>query len=433
MPSFNDLAVELQEAIWQLVLPYRGIHWVEIEGPVHDAPHVRESIRFTRHNYPDGILPEVTIEDFWRLPKCKEQEARLTRTRRDKSSSLFFQDLVPVVPSVWGSAGPGDARGDEETDEQLVEEMAYTRRCRQLSTYTQVAALLQTCRLSRDVAWAYIEKYPRWLWHIYRSKGRLHRPRPLDVWEAQYPNENSNGPDYGPHHTRLVPTIRSPLDLVVLRLHDAHGRATPLLRQGSFQFPPESWSTLQSFPRLDRVAIEWHPRWADEPDEFRAANVQSILGLMQWMSRQSTMLYWLVDGIPRPNWERDYPYLVSKAPEAWMRCYMPDVHRFQHDMDEYTKAAFLADCNLDLEFEANGRRYYVVFVVLPWDSWEEAGGQPCRCEEKHIDGPFLYGEAMWPEKLRAPARFAYDMLTDYHLASLCTYPRMSFILSWEPI
>jgi hypothetical protein len=39
MPVFNDLAIELQEAIWKLVLPTsssRGVHWVEVEGVPHE-------------------------------------------------------------------------------------------------------------------------------------------------------------------------------------------------------------------------------------------------------------------------------------------------------------------------------------------------------------------------------------------------------------
>lgn len=433
MPTFNDLAIELQEATWKFVLPYRGIHWVEIEGLVHDAPYVRDSIRFTRQSYPDGKLPEVSINDFWSLPKCEEQLARFMATRKPHGNGrcpgLFFQSLVPVVPSVWGAAGPGGQHGDGEMTAQLADEVTYTRRCRQLSTYTQVAALLGTCRLSRDIALGYVEKYSPYLWHIYRSKGLLYRPRHLHVWESQYPNETSNGPDYGPPHTSLVPTIRSPLDLVVLRLHDSHGRATPMLHQGAFQFPPESITSPGVFPWFDRVGIEWHPRWADERDQFRAANVQSILGLMDSHSNMSTMLHWLVDGIPRPNWKRDYPRVVPAAFEAWMGHYYYQVHRFQSNMDESTKAAFLADCNLDLEFEANGRRYYVVFVVIPWKQWGNLGADV----ESSIEGPFLGGEAIWPEKLRAPARFAYDMLTNWDLYSLCTNTHMSFILGWEPV
>lgn len=436
MPTFNDLATELQIAIWQFVLPYRGIHWVDIEGLAHDAPYVRDSIRFTRHSYPDGKLPECTIQDFWSLPKCEEQEARFMASREPdglglrRCPGLFFQKLLPVVPSVWGAAGPGDDHGDGEMTDQLVEEMTYTSRCRQLSTYTQVTALLETCRLSRDIALEYVEKYSPYFWHIYRSKGLLYRPRPLHVWEAQYRNENSNGPDYGPPHTSLVPMIRSPLDLVVLRLHDSHGRATPMLRQAPFQFSPEtSPRNLNVFPWFDRIGIEWHPRWADEKDQFRAANVQAVTGLMDSKSSQSTMLYWLVDGVPRPNWNRDYPSVIPAAFKAWMRRYYWHVHRFQTNMDKQTKAAFLADCDLDLEFEANGRRYYVVMVVIPWKRYGGVGVEV----GPGVEGPFVGGEAIWPEKLRSPARFAYDILTDFDLFSFHTHHLMSFILSWESV
>lgn len=437
MAIFNDLAVELQTAIWQLVLPYRGVHWVEIEGPVHDAPYVRDSIRFVRESYPDGKLPECSIQRFWgwSLPKCEGQRARYRaarEARQDPKSApcpgLFFLNLVPVVPSVWGEAGPGDEYGDGETSEELAEEVAYTRRCRQLSTYTQVAALLQTCFLSRHIALEYTEKYLPNVWRICRSKGLLHRPRPLDVWEAQYRDENSNGPDYGSPHTGLVPMVRSPLDLVVLRLHDSHGRATPLLRQAPLQFPPESPGSL--FPFFHRVAIEWHPRWAEEREEFRSANVQSIFGLMSPDQHESTMLYWLVDGVPRPNWKRDYPRQVPVAFQVYMDFHHSKCKEFQsqYNMEDATMDTFLAGCDLDLEFEANGRRYYVVFVVIPWDRW----GLGAKVDSI-IEGPFLGGEAIWPEKLRPAARFAFDMLNDRSLKSLMTCRLVSYILSWEPI
>lgn len=429
MATFNELATELQIAIWQLVLPYRGIYWIELEGRPHDAPYVRDSIRFTRQSY--GGVPEISRWEVSLLEKCKEHEARFMskNVTKERCPSMFFQCLGPVVPSVWGAAGPGNEHGDREmTEQELAEELADTRRCRQLSTYTQVTALLATCRLSREIALEYIQKSCPYKWQIYRSKGPLYRPRPLHVWEEQYTNENSNGPDCNHRHIPLVPTIRSPLDLVVLRLHDSHGRPTPLLRQGGFQFQPESRHVNNGFPWFDRLAIEWHPRWADEKDQFRAVLVANITGLMHWSSKDSTMLYWLVDGIPRPNWKRDYPEIVPKAFNVWMRRWNWQVHQPQYDMDEATKARFLADCDLDLEFEANGRRYYVVFVVIRDKNSElhEAGIH-------NIELPLIGGEAIWPEKLRAPARFAYDTLNDDDLFSLWTHRQMSFILSWEPI
>lgn len=48
MAIFNDLAVELQEAIWKLVLPAsRGVHWIEIDGIPHKPDFIRDSIRMT--------------------------------------------------------------------------------------------------------------------------------------------------------------------------------------------------------------------------------------------------------------------------------------------------------------------------------------------------------------------------------------------------
>jgi hypothetical protein len=49
MAIFNDLAIELQEAIWELVLPTsRGVHWIEVEGIPQEPEYVRESIRITQ-------------------------------------------------------------------------------------------------------------------------------------------------------------------------------------------------------------------------------------------------------------------------------------------------------------------------------------------------------------------------------------------------
>ena len=48
MAIFSDLAIELQEAIWKLVLPAsRGVHWVEIDGIPHKLDFIRDSIRMT--------------------------------------------------------------------------------------------------------------------------------------------------------------------------------------------------------------------------------------------------------------------------------------------------------------------------------------------------------------------------------------------------
>ena len=59
MAIFNDLATELQEAIWEMVLPaFRGVHWIEVEGIPQDAGFVRDSIRMTKW-YKFDRMPET--------------------------------------------------------------------------------------------------------------------------------------------------------------------------------------------------------------------------------------------------------------------------------------------------------------------------------------------------------------------------------------
>ena len=59
MAIFNDLAIELQEAIWEMVLPaFRGVHWIEVEGIPQDAGFVRDSIRMTKW-YKFDRMPET--------------------------------------------------------------------------------------------------------------------------------------------------------------------------------------------------------------------------------------------------------------------------------------------------------------------------------------------------------------------------------------
>lgn len=434
MSTFNDLAIELQMAIWELVLPDHGMHWLEIEGLVHEASHVRDSIRFTHQRFPDGNLPETT-EDFYRLPMSDEQRTRMEDYRRFSSGTgqgLFFKSLVAVVPSVWGEAGPEKEHSDGDLPEQIAEEVAYTRRCRQLSTYTQVATLLSTCSLSRSIALKYAMKYYPRVWWVYRSKGLLHRPRSLGLWEAQYLKSNESVENGSPYQN-LVAEMRPMMDLIVLRLHDQHGRATPMLRQGLYQFSPERKVNGGIFTWFDRVAIEWHPRWAtpgpDGRDQFRAHDVKAIMSLMYPDNSQAVMLYWLVDGVPRPNWKRDHPAVVSFAFERWPAAVKPKIARQYTAVREDIKDAFTAECNMKLEFEANGRRYYLVFVVIPWQRWPNLPAD----FKSSLDGPFIGGEAAWPEPLRAPARFAYDMLTTSDLRCLNSFEHLSFILSWEPI
>ncbi|KAJ4415011.1 hypothetical protein N0V82_007593 [Gnomoniopsis sp. IMI 355080] len=439
MANFNDLAIELQLAIWKLVLPYRGVHWVEIEGRPHEPRYIHEALRFTHERCPDGNLPDNYV-DLGRLKMAHEQwelsrDHKHYRWHYDRPTGLFFQYLVPVPPSVYGAAGPTEEEGAGDPPKWVAEELAYTRRCRELSIYTRVTTLLSTCSLSRSVACEYIQEYyPKYYPHdidIYRSNGRLYRPRSLDVWEAQYADKHSE-PEYG-HHSDLLPGVRAPLDLVVLRLHDRHGRATPLLEEGLYQFSLDKWKQACILSGFLRVAIEWNPRWArpgpDGREQFRGGKVQAILDLIH--SDNNNLLYWLVDGVPRPDWKRDYPSAVAFAFERWTaRRTKSLLHNFI-GMDSKTQDAFAADCDLDLEFEANGRRYYVVFVVINWIYWPRL---PAEFMSR-VDGPFPGGEDIFPEALRAPAKFAYDMMTDMssNSHSMAKSRRASFILSWEPI
>lgn len=442
MANFSDLATELQIAIWQLALPYRGMHWIEIEGLVHEASYIRDSLRITReYGFGDNV-PESTRalwNCLWRRPRHAEDWERAKRKSDvDDYSGRFFSKLLAVVPAVWGSPGPSDDQQslDDGVTSQVAKELAHTRRCRELSTYTVVATLLSTCQLSRAIAMHYVKEQKRW--PIYRSMGALHRTRPLDVWEEQYRNIGITEPEPDPPSVlRLVPAVRFAHDLVVFRLHDSEGRATATLRQGPWQFHPETRLASSTLPWFSRVALEWHPRWAepgpDGFDQFRAGNVSAIFELLCTRSRDVTMLYWLVDGIPKPNWKRDYPTGVESAFSQWNAKWRRTVLKYNL-LDRATKDRLLADCDLDLEFNANGRRYYIVFVVIPLkdSTWYEFVEE--AAPGMSFDGPFLGGEEIWPEKLRAPARFAHEMLTNYdELYELNTHHRISFILSWEPL
>lgn len=440
MAKFNDLATELQIAIWELVLPYRGMHWVEIEGFAHEASYVRDSLRITRdYGFGDNV-PEA-LHDLWFLEWSEEQmERRRQKSHADDYSGSFFRKLVPVVPAVWGRPGPGIDQHhlvDGGTSE-IAKEVAYTRRCRQLSVYTLVTTLLSTCHLSRAIAIEYILRHHHYSYYVYRSMGALHRPRPLEVWEEQYRNVDDTDPGPQTGLWKLIPQIHNPLDLVVFRLHDSEGRATSTLRLGPWQFHPESVCHQYTFAWFDRVALEWHPRWAepgpDGSDQFCAGNVAAIMNVMSDHSTGSTMLYWLVDGIPKPNWDHDYPKVVGSTFRYWNARWRHMTHRWSlADRDTFKRC--LADATLeDLEFNANGRRYYIVFVVIHWDF----PLNPRQYVEDtspgtSIEGPFLGGEEIWPEKLRAPAKFAHEMLSREELNTLSTNLRMSFILSWEPV
>jgi hypothetical protein len=433
MARFNDLAIELQEAIWELVLPAsssRGVHWVEVEGIPHNPEYIRDSIRITQW-YKFDRMPE-THEDVQYSRREHPDFRRRAETIKEESSA-FFRQLLTTVPAVFGRSG---LDGSEELRRDQSDEIAYTQRCRKLSTYYQVAALLSICRLSRNTAERYIQNNSKCSWPIHRSMGSPYRPRPMDVWKSQYSSDGGKIPllsgDQGCWQ-ELAPRIHT-LDLVVFRLHDSQGRATPLLRQAPWQYWIERSTHSTTFACFDRIGLEWHPLWGTEGGrgELRTENIKAFVREMQ-MTHFPATLYWLVDGVPRPDWKRDYPAVVRDIFAERMA--QDEDAALEHldwhwDLSPKDRAALLADHHLGQEFEANGRRYYIVFVVF---------SQFLDEETKQLDnaglgysGPFPGSVDMWPEALREPVRLAYDVFQDGS-SNLGTYKSSSYILSWEPI
>lgn len=92
--------------------------------------------------YSDVYYTRCENHDFWE---------RASETKHELSP--FFRYLLTTVPAVVEQSGPA---GNEESETDLADEIAYTSRCRQLSTYFQIATLLSLCRLSRMIALRYI-------------------------------------------------------------------------------------------------------------------------------------------------------------------------------------------------------------------------------------------------------------------------------------
>ncbi|KAL1603298.1 hypothetical protein SLS59_004394 [Nothophoma quercina] len=81
MAIFNDLAIELQEAIWELVLPAsRGVHWVEVEGIPHDPEFIRDSIRLTQWHKFDRI-PKTHSDVFYARQEDPEFNRRAAESK----------------------------------------------------------------------------------------------------------------------------------------------------------------------------------------------------------------------------------------------------------------------------------------------------------------------------------------------------------------
>ena len=428
MAVFNDLAVELQEAIWKLVLPAsRGVHWVEVDGIPHEPEFIRDSIRMTQWCEFDR-MPETESEVYSARGRNPDFNMRV-RANPTMNSSPFFRHLLTTVPAVFGRLGQDE--DSERLQSNLADEIAYTSRCRQLSTYSQITALLSVCRLSRIIAMQYIWNQRKCSWRIRRSMGMAHRPRLMEVWEAQYSGDKNLPVARGHASWQLLRPQIHALDLVVFRLHDSHGRATSLLKHAPWQYCIEQFTHGPSFACFDRVGIEWHPSWGTVGGrgELRPGNVQAFIRSMV-VSHFPVTLYWLVDGVPRPDWNR-YPVVrdifsrhMARRQDAVTR------HLNQHWHLKPEDHAAFSDHHLGQEFEANGRRYYIVFIVL--DDFDDEERDELKNAGLGWRGPFPGSAALWPEALREPVRHAYNIHQE-DWANLGTYRHYTIILSWEPI
>ena len=429
MAIFNDLAIELQEAIWEMVLPaFRGVHWIEVEGIPQDAGFVRDSIRMTKW-YKFDRMPETYSDVRYNRDLNCDFSDRASEAKQD--SSPFFRYLLTTVPAVMGKS---DLAGNKELESGLADEIAYTSRCRQLSTYYQIATLLSLCRLSRMIALRYIKTNRKYSWPIRRSMGPLYRPRPMEVWDTQYSGGAS--PPVSLLHTSwqlLRPRIHT-LDLVVLRLHDCQGQATSLLKHAPWQYVIERPYHEPTFACFNRIGLEWHPSWGTVGwrGELRVGNIRAFVNTIKG-SHSPTALYWLVDGVPRPNWKRDYPAVVQKVFADRLADEKSNLveHLNLHQKLGYSeREALLADHHVDLEFEANGRRYYLVFVAF--DEFREDEKDQLDHAGLGCSGPFPGTAAMWPQALREPVRLAHDICRARR-ENVWTLASFSYILSWEPV
>jgi hypothetical protein len=168
MPHFSDLPFELQTGVWNLVLPHQGgVHWVEFEGFPHPSHIIKKSLQWA-HDLFDDKEPDNRENS---VAQWDNHEYRDYCYDLDQSSQ-FFQYLYAIVPSVYGSSKrlPG-----EVLTQDVLDEIVATQRCRQLSTYTQVATVLLTCQISRLVALDYLRKMISDVaWPLYRGSGPMY-------------------------------------------------------------------------------------------------------------------------------------------------------------------------------------------------------------------------------------------------------------------
>ncbi|EPE35824.1 hypothetical protein GLAREA_05162 [Glarea lozoyensis ATCC 20868] len=441
MAIFDELPLELQESIWKLVIPsHGGIHWIDVEGFPRSTAAILRTLARVKHHFDDKERDSISIRgpspvvvddwEYW----CYVRD----KVERGDPSTPFFDHLYPIVPSVWGRAGPGPKELDIIQD--FSDEVAAVGRCRQLSTYTQISSLLSTCKSSRWTAFRWLEReIPGEQWRLFRGEGLMCRPRHLSVWKEQY--QTSEPPEKQMEAEELVPGSFDDTDLVILRLHTTSGHLTTTMKHSFFQLNTEDVVKQPSMiPNFKRAGIEWNPVWATEGgvdicniSAFESANrLTAMYGAEHF--------YWLIDGIPRPQWEQ-YP---SCIPAAYS--FLIDTSDLKYDdyntvnrlkPGELIRAPGQHDLYHDLE--ANGRRYYIVFMFTNHGKFDSVDGY-----DAEIKGTFLQtnfpdprvcwadlfpgGKDLWPKALHDPVEFA-----DKHYLSVAAGRSGTYFLSWEPI
>lgn len=120
------------------------MNWIEVQGIPQHPEYIRESIRLAQwHNF--DRIPEGRRNIYrTRQDNPGIDDRTLADDREPTEASDFFWHLLTTVPEVFGrsrSNGVG-----EELQRDLTEEMSLARRCRQLSTYYYISALLSVCR-----------------------------------------------------------------------------------------------------------------------------------------------------------------------------------------------------------------------------------------------------------------------------------------------
>jgi hypothetical protein len=441
MAIFDELPVELQESIWELVFPrYGGIHWIDIEGFPRSTEAIQETLARVQFHYNDverSCLSNCICESS---PKELKIYWKYIYGKRDRGdfSTPYFEHLYPIVPSVWGRAGPKDLLIDHDLTKEVID----VRRCRKLSMYTQIASLLSTCTSSRRSTLRWLERFPETQWRLFRGEGLMCRPRPLSVWKSQYQTPGAEPPETQMRAEELVCGSFIHSDLVIFRLHTASGHPTTTLKHSFFQLHVEWANQSQMIPNFKRIGIEWNPAWANEggPDAFYLKAVNSINRLIDL--GDANQFYWLVDGVPRPKWEQypscipaAYSYYIDKSelhcrqlsrvnelkPGDLLRDPYPEQHDLYHDL------------------EANGRRYYIVFIFTSYDRFTFVDKTDESKDGAFLDRKFpdpdvcwadLFpgGKDLWPKALHEPVEFANNAGFHIGAGSHCTY-----VLSWEPI